>query len=72
MESAIAPSELTAFVYLSQHTLIEFLIKEVAFRIEMSELSQVQVILNELWVKGLITIYVTLRLQIYEQKLLVS
>jgi hypothetical protein len=69
--SAFAPSELTAFVYLSQHTLIEFLIEEVAFRIEMSESSQLQVILNELWVKGLITIYVTLRPQIYGQETLV-
>lgn len=55
-------------VYLSQLTVIEFLIREVAFRIEMSELPQLQVILNDLRLNGLITIYVTLRPQFTAKK----
>jgi hypothetical protein len=57
------------YIYL-QHTLIEFLAEEVAVRIDMSELPQLQVILNEQWVKGLITIYATLRPQFYGQEIL--
>jgi hypothetical protein len=66
------PVTVTALKHLSQHALIEFLTKEVAFRIEMSELPQLQVILNGLWVKGLITIYVALRPQICGQEILVQ